>query len=506
MGLFSKIKSKAKATVNKVKASVTKNVAKLATAVQKKAPKASTAVKSTVSKLATVSKPKTTSSSSNSSKSSSSKSSSSKSSGTSSSLLQKSLSAIVPNVSADTGSGGGSWSNMAQQKAPTWNEVRKTGIGEGSWKNSDFVKALSSSKIPLFNQWGRVLSQERGITEGALDFLNKVPVVKGLVPDANYTSVQKATNSYNPVEITPEYEDAINKATIAASEEGVTLDEYLNKQYTALLSDNPTDGGNITGGGTPGTVLDQGTYSVTDAKTGEEVFGSLKEGASEEQVAQINALIAEYDRQQALNQNQLAYLGNQRQTALDTYGNQNKELMSQIATAKTNAERDVETGKQSLYETAQGTQRSNRNVLRALGILGSSAAGEMLTKPNTEAAKQVGNLQTQLVQRKKELDDLAIQKQNEYAVNVKELEDNYAKLVSDIQIDSRYNEDEKLAAIQNVNAAYSTRAAELDQAMLQWNQDIQTQAQQYALDIARMQAYQGITPDYTSLYNSKVSA
>jgi len=149
----------------------------------------------------------------------SSGSSSSKSSGSSSSLLQK---AYADNGGGSAGGGGGggggSWSNTAQQNAPAWNDVRKTGIGEGSWKNSDFVQALSNSKIPLFNQWGRVLSQERGITEGALDFLNKVPVVKGLVPDANYTSVQQATNSYNPVETTPE-ETPVETPTETPSEE-----------------------------------------------------------------------------------------------------------------------------------------------------------------------------------------------------------------------------------------------------------------------------------------------
>lgn len=392
---------------------------------------------------------------------------------------------------------------------PDWNVVRTQGLGEGAWRNNALVTALRNSPIGIFNKWGNILSTERGITENALDFLNKVPLVSAIAPEANYTSVQQATNTM-PVETTPEYKQAIDEATIAASEQGVDVNKYLEDQWRAMTASLPYAGGTGTEGtGTlAGIDTSAGTaWDPSNMPTGEEVFGALKKGMTAEQAAAMDAAIAEYDKQRALLQNQLGFAQQQRQNALDTYGNQYNDVVSQIANARTNAERDTEVGRQNVFDIAQNTQRSNRNVLRSLGILSSSAAGEMLNKPYTEASKQVGSMENQLIQRKKELDDLKIQKDEEFATNVKDLETNYSKMIADIQADIRYTEADKIAAVNQLTAAAQTRYAELQQAQLNWNNQLAAQQQQFALDIARMNAYSGnsITPEMSGILQSSMA-
>ena len=218
----------------------------------------------------------------------------------------------------------------------------------------------------------------------------------------------------------------------------------------------------------------------------------------------MDAAIAEYERQRTLLQNQLTYAEQQRQNALGTYSNQYNDVLSQLANAKTNAERDTAVGRQNVFDTARQTQRSNRNVLRSLGILSSSAAGEMLNKPYTEASKQAGNMENLLLQKKQELDTLKVQKDSEYANSIRDLETNYAKMISDIQADIRYTEAEKIAAVRELTAAAQTRYAELQQAQLNWENQLRAQQQQFALDMARMQAYSGITPDMSGILQNSL--
>lgn len=230
-----------------------------------------------------------------------------------------------------------------------------------------------------------------------------------------------------------------------------------------------------------------------------DVFGAAYDAANDSEKAQLAQIMAEYDRQQALYNNQIKFLGEQKTNQLGTYNTQLQGVLGQIDTAGVNAERDVERGTQNVYDTAKGTQRSNRNVLRALGILGSSAGGEMLTKPMDEASKQSGIMQEELGARKRELDTMKIQKQEEFANAVKDLETNYTKLISDIQVDQRYSQASKMAAIQQLNSATQQRLAEIDQAKMNWQYQFAQAEQQFAMDMAKMQSYQGITPDYKNL-------
>jgi len=77
-------------------------------------------------------------------------------------------------------------------------------------------------------------------------------------------------------------------------------------------------------------------------------------------------------------------------------------------------------------------------------------------------------------------------------------------MISDIQADIRYTEAEKIAAVRELTAAAQTRYAELQQAQLNWENQLRAQQQQFALDMARMQAYSGITPDMSGILQNSL--
>jgi hypothetical protein len=381
-----------------------------------------------------------------------------------------------------------------------------SGIGPGAWADKPAVKLLKllGNVNPLAFIAGNALSTERKVSEELGGNPQSVQDAMGLSSDILTPEVQKAYEEAQKDAVSKGYVDQYGAADMG---------RYMTAEATEPAPDaggTPPSGGTGTEGtGTlAGIDTSAGTaWDPSNMPTGEEVFGALKKGMTAEQAAAMDAAIAEYDRQRALLQNQLGFAQQQRQNALDTYGNQYNDVVSQIANARTNAERDTEVGRQNVFDIAQNTQRSNRNVLRSLGILSSSAAGEMLNKPYTEASKQVGSMENQLIQRKKELDDLKIQKDAEFATNVRDLETNYSKMIADIQADIRYTEADKIAAVNQLTAAAQTRYAELQQAQLNWNNQLAAQQQQFALDIARMNAYSGnsITPEMSGILQSSMA-
>lgn len=333
--------------------------------------------------------------------------------------------------------------------------------------------------------WGPTSSTSGTITSGSAPS----PVIQ---PTLGSTPTNQSTPSFQSnFNVTPTLSSTGTPTSTSVAGPSLTSDTSTGSTYSGLENSNVNIPNSLSGTGLPNAW---------------DVFGAAYDASNDSEKAQLAQIMAEYDRQQALYNNQIKFLGEQKTNQLGTYNTQLQGVLGQIDTAGQNAERDVERGTQNVYDTAKGTQRSNRNVLRALGILGSSAGGEMLTKPMDEASKQSGIMQEELGARKRELDTMKIQKQEEFANAVKDLETNYTKLVSDIQIDQRYSNASKMAAIQQLNAATQQRVNELQQAEMNWKYQLAAAEQQFAMDLAKMQSYQGITPDYNKLYGYNLSS
>lgn len=182
---------------------------------------------------------------------------------------------------------------------------------------------------------------------------------------------------------------------------------------------------------------------------------------------EIASALIEYDRVKAELANQQGFLGSQKESALAQYDAQAKALQAEI-----------ERRKAGTYESAKNAERANRNTLRALGILGSSAAGELLTRPLTQAEGSVA-----------QLDQMWLEKQSELDLARNDLETQYARLVEQINTDLRFNERERTAAVQQATTAANERLMQIEQQKLQWAQAIDTMKKQAAIDMAKIRAY-----------------
>ena len=268
---------------------------------------------------------KSSSSKSSSSKSSSSKSSSNKSSNKSSNTLytltnpfatQKAYastgslaSSNAPSMGINSLPNGAittpmtssiATSSLPQQSkaTPSYGDVLLHGYGKGAWADTVIGKILKAAGYinPVAFIASNIIGKERGITENYGGEMN---------------SVQEALN-IQPTTLTQEGQDAYKEATEKATELGYVKDDgtpdttaYLEDVYRTMLKDLPTDDGTpAPAGALAGTVTPVGSaWDPNNMPPGDEVFASLKEGATAEQAAAIDAAIAEYDRQRASTNN-----------------------------------------------------------------------------------------------------------------------------------------------------------------------------------------------------------
>ena len=152
-------------------------------------------------------------------------------------------------------------------------------------------------------------------------------------------------------------------------------------------------------------------------------------------------------------------------------------FQNQVGRARTSAGEETDRAISEAASTAQETVRSNRNTLRGLGILSSSAAGDILSRPTQAFDVERANLKRQFNSRLSELDDYLNQKSSEHALAVQQLESNYANLVSKIQRDLRFNDRERADAVKEAQAALSYNIAQIQ---LQQQQAEQLYNQQMA--------------------------
>jgi len=138
-----------------------------------------------------------------------------------------------------------------------------------------------------------------------------------------------------------------------------------------------------------------------------------------------------------------------------------QQVMQQGGRAKESAIQQAESATEQAASAAKQAERKTRGTLRGLGILASSAAGELLSRPATEFQKVGADIQTQLSNKVKEVDDFLTAKTEENALKVQELLSNYASIVDRIRTDLRFNQREKLSALQQNKLALGQALSEI---------------------------------------------
>lgn len=234
-------------------------------------------------------------------------------------------------------------------------------------------------------------------------------------------------------------------------------------------------------------------------------YGDVVKSTNSEGDAYLQSLNTQYDRSASELRDQQSQLGRDREIglsnlkgAVDEYGNTiNKQRLSaQESTAK---------NIQSAGSTAAQTQAKSRNVLRALGILSSSAAGDILSRPMTEFGTQKADLQQGLIQRTQELDDAFAQKTAEHTRLVAQLENQYSDLVGQIQRDLRFSERERADAIKTAQSAVMSRLSDIRTAQANWQNDINAAKQGLVASATGLGSYVNQSADTSKIASTGLS-
>lgn len=213
------------------------------------------------------------------------------------------------------------------------------------------------------------------------------------------------------------------------------------------------------------------------SKDGKSKTSDYENAMKKQAEAELRSLNTQYDRTKSDLQSQLGYLGSQRSQGMQALQNALSGFQNQVGRARASAGEETDRAISEAASTAQETVRSNRNTLRGLGILSSSAAGDILSRPTQAFDVERANLKRQFTSRLSELDDYLNQKSSEHALAVQQLESNYANLVSKIQRDLRFNDRERADAVKEAQAALSYNIAQIQ---LQQQQAEQLYNQQMA--------------------------
>jgi len=333
---------------------------------------------------------------------------------------------------------------MADQKYPLWGQVLNTGLNLIS-------PAYRNSTNPT-GSWG---TKEFGVTEGL----------------ANTLSGGKTTDLSNAIDQIPG-----NLVRQVQQNPGQTLG--------ANTVNNPqTTGGN----------------------TGNEIFNTQSENAKDQSALDLEAALKEHDYYAQLGQGQITSLGEQQANALGALGQNYGLAQGQATTAGAEATSDTQSAKNKTLSTAQGVQKSNRNVLRALGILSSSAAGEMLNKPMNEYAKQAADLEQGLIQRKNVIKDWLLARSAEFQQATAQTTQKFNDMVNQINTDLRFNAGQRADAVKQASAALKTTLANIEAQKVNYQQTANQYASNILAQIAQLKIQQGEKVDTNALQQGMLS-
>lgn len=197
------------------------------------------------------------------------------------------------------------------------------------------------------------------------------------------------------------------------------------------------------------------------APTELDIFAEQTGLAKDQAAQQASQLQSEYDYARELLAGQEQQAVSERDIAKSQLEQALQQVMKQGGRAKESAVQQAESATEQAASAAKQAERKTRGILRGLGILASSAAGELLSRPATEFQKVGADIQTQLSNKIKEVDDFLTAKTEENALKVQELLSNYASIVDRIRTDLRFNQREKLSALQQNKLALGQALSEI---------------------------------------------
>jgi len=343
----------------------------------------------------------------------------------------------------------------------------------GSWGLPDFG---------LTERVGQLFGQQPNQQGGSNLVPNQVQNVAASFLPAPFQAAKAATTVYN-------------QATRPGQGPAGVLGSVAPSQSLPQPAPLPTTGGGG-GGNNFNDVYNRNyqgwdrTNALADYNANPNKFANAAQSGYDAQLAGLNT---QYDRSRDQIQGQLGLLSDSLNQNRSTLDQELESVKNQVGTARTNAQTNTEKQIAEAGNTARSTQFQNRNVLRALGILNSSAAGDLLSKPVNEFDKQRASLNETLGQRFNELDNFIGERTKEHQTAVQGLVGNYQNLVGQIQGDLRFNERSRGDAIQAANSALQQRVADIQNSMMNYQNQVAMMKQQYGQQVQGLSSYQDPT-------------
>lgn len=238
---------------------------------------------------------------------------------------------------------------------------------------------------------------------------------------------------------------------------------------------------------------------------GPDPFAESRRIAEETAKRELEGALTEYDRYAEEAGAQRASLGTQRGTRLSELETERGRTEKAHVTAEEEARGETGEAKEKALSTAQDIQKTNRNVLRAMGILSSSAAGEMLTKPMTEFGKQSAELQQGLVKRLTAVEDWWMERQTDFSKATQDVNTQYDELVGGIDRDMRFSGEQRAQAVRDASTALQGRIQEINQQAVAYQQAARQYSDNVLMQIAQMKMYQDPQADMSGIFNTLLS-
>jgi len=277
--------------------------------------------------------------------------------------------------------------------------------------------------------------------------------------------------------------------------------------YKATGGSKLNTGGSSGGDNSPAPFNLKSTNEVLGALGGagvvdndmEGYFNQLKAAAQAGDQAAIDQLNQVFGQQEETLNTQYGQAEKDQGIAEQELANQLKGIETEIESQKTKASESVMTESEKAAEAARSAQRQNRNIMRALGILGSTYAAEALQNPMNELAKQKATFAKWGMDQIASLDQTLLQKKDEANVAKQKIMSQYASIKEKIQSDIRYNQQQKATSLQALKAGAQQNLATIQGQMVSYQQQLEQQKLGFTTQIAQILLNKNPNADLASI-------
>lgn len=238
---------------------------------------------------------------------------------------------------------------------------------------------------------------------------------------------------------------------------------------------------------------------------GGDPYAEQRRIAEEQARLELENSLREYDRTAEETVAQRGQLEQQQKSLLSGFETERGKAKTQAETSTKQAEQTTRQAQSKALSTAQGVERQNRNVLRALGILSSSAAGEMLAKPYGVYQTVAADLQQSFVNRKGEIDQWMRDRGTEIDQAVNQVNTQFTNLIGQINRDMRFSGEQRAAAVQQAQNALRQTMNDINTKAQAYQQAANQYTSKMLQQIAQIQLYQNPQADVSGILGSAIN-